>query len=173
MSKGWTFTDWQSFTCQIRKKKGGYHKERFIFQLFMNPAVFLIGWTLSRKKFVDCFTVLLKTLNKIHKCYWIGVFGILSASEPLLFNIRAAGCNPCAVFQINSSSLKRAVPQLVKDSWFTTRLPEIRLANYPGCCAKIRAVDPDPHGSAFIYPPGSGSRRVNLSAINCNFIKCY
>ena len=26
-----------------------------------------------------------------------------------------------------------------------------------------RAVDLDPHGSAFIFPPGSGSRRVNWS----------
>ena len=29
-----------------------------------------------------------------------------------------------------------------------------------------RVVDPDPHGSAFIFPPGSGSRRVNLSTKN-------
>ena len=29
-------------------------------------------------------------------------------------------------------------------------------------CIGVRAVDPDPHGSAFILPPGSGSRRVNF-----------
>ena len=35
---------------------------------------------------------------------------------------------------------------------------------YPKCYPRGRAVDPDPHGSAFIFPPGS--RRVNLSTKN-------
>ena len=29
-----------------------------------------------------------------------------------------------------------------------------------------RAVDPDPHGSAFIVPPGSGSRRETFEGKN-------
>ena len=29
---------------------------------------------------------------------------------------------------------------------------------------QVRAVDPDPHGSAFIFPPVSGSRRDKIEA---------
>ena len=46
-----------------------------------------------------------------------------------------------------SSSSKDVQPRLVKD-----------------CKGNCRVVDPDPHGSALIFPPGS--RRVNLSTKN-------
>ena len=35
------------------------------------------------------------------------------------------------------------------------------------CIRFIRAVDPDPHGSAFIFPPGSGVFKVNLHKLHC------
>ena len=49
------------------------------------------------------------------------------------------------------------------DSWSATRIsdPDMHLF-----CLQKRAVDPDPHGSAFILLPGSGSRRENFSNKN-------
>ena len=41
---------------------------------------------------------------------------------------------------------------------------EVARQRCSGVCARV--VDPDPHGSAFIFSPGSGSRRVNLSTKN-------
>ena len=51
------------------------------------------------------------------------------------------------------------------------------------CILLAKAVDPEPHGSTFIFSPRSGSRRVNLStknrkkckeiANNCKFIKFF
>ena len=32
----------------------------------------------------------------------------------------------------------------------------------PVCIVSTRAVDPDSHGSAFLFPPGSGSGGENL-----------
>ena len=49
-------------------------------------------------------------------------------------------------------------PNLIAVIMPTLRRPKLIIL----CC--IRAVDPDPHGSAFIFPPGSGI--VNLSTKN-------
>ena len=46
------------------------------------------------------------------------------------------------------------------------RLRSIFETGVAGAVFWSRAVDPDPHGSAFNFPPGSGSRRVNLSTKN-------
>ena len=51
-------------------------------------------------------------------------------------------------------------------SWSATYIPPKQNLNLNLNCSKpisSRAVDADPHGSTFIFPLGSESRRVNLS----------
>ena len=61
---------------------------------------------------------------------------------------------------------------LTWEAWEDFKIPECYQKLHSGAqylryiMHVLRAVDLDPHGSAFIFPPGSGSRRENLCTKN-------
>ena len=91
--------------------------------------------------------------------------GLVDILDPDIFGYGIYDHHLCTVGASNLPILSgRRMLVVILWSWWRS----IPMAGHTGeknlqkCCFTVRAVDPDPHGSAFIFPPGSGYQEGKL-----------